>query len=82
MRHWKTADGFLSLRNILFQSDLRVLALGQDEAGGSIPRFIVLDLPNVTNERMNFRVITVTQGSALSWFSLEINPLEDNAFLA
>ena len=67
---------------ILFQSDLRVLALGQDEAGGSLSCFIVLDLPSVPNEGTDFRVVAVPQGSALSWFSLEIDPFEDDALLA
>lgn len=80
--HWKNADGFLSLRSVLFQGELGVLALGQDEARGDNPRFIVLDLPGVPNERTDFRMVAVTQGSALSWFPFEIDPFEDDALLA
>ena len=80
--HWKNADGFLSLRSVLFQGELGVLALGQDEARGDNPRFIVLDLPNVSYERMDFLMITVTQRSSLSGFAFEVDPLEDDTLLA
>ncbi len=78
----KTGEGFLCLQCVLFQGELGILALGQDEAGGDGPRFIVLDLPDVPNEGTDFRMVAVTQGSALSGFSLEIDPFEDDALLA